>query len=185
MWVVSVVTFLIMFLPRSRQMVAMGKDEMFLDQDQEYCYSHQVTTTLLHLSLEQWYNWWDHLLDFSTSWYLYKFLSIETDSFELFWAVSFLADEMFISRIISEMKLSFCYILDWIRNQQDKLQKSPSWHGVGWNFFIFRLVSIHFSMSNCVLDDWLLSLSSRKSENDPIIRDHDNHDIDTCVARYL
>ena len=41
-WAVSVVTFLIMFLPRSRQLVAMGKDEMFLDQDQEYCYSHQV-----------------------------------------------------------------------------------------------------------------------------------------------
>ena len=28
-------TFLIMFLPRSRQLVAMGKEEMFLDCDED------------------------------------------------------------------------------------------------------------------------------------------------------
>ena len=40
--VTSVLTFLLMFLPRARQMVAMGKDELFTDSDQ---LGPQVTVT--------------------------------------------------------------------------------------------------------------------------------------------
>ena len=38
----SLLTFLLMFLPRARQMVAMGKDELFTDSDQ---LGPQVTVT--------------------------------------------------------------------------------------------------------------------------------------------
>lgn len=39
----SLVTFLIMFLPRSRQLVAMGKEEMYVDQVQDpQCHYNQV-----------------------------------------------------------------------------------------------------------------------------------------------
>ena len=40
--VTSVLTFLLMFLPRPRQMVAMGKDELFSESDH---LGHQVSVT--------------------------------------------------------------------------------------------------------------------------------------------
>ena len=45
--VTSVLTFLLMFLPRARQMVAMGKDELFTDSDQ---LGPQVTVMTCHPS---------------------------------------------------------------------------------------------------------------------------------------